>query len=158
MKAALVAVGILATVAVFAASCGGGSSNDASAQNSGTAASAPTAVTFVEPTASAQSPDALCAIIIDINTRNGAMKDKQFLSEAQIKPGADNLVRDEMVSRSAELLTAATADVKGALAAQLDYYARSQKNAYAPLGALTSERLQQIKTFEATKCGITLAS
>jgi hypothetical protein len=144
--------------AVLTASCGSGSSNDAIAKSSGTAASGPTAVTFVEPTASAQTPDALCALIIDINTRNGAMKDKQFLSEAQVKPGADNLVRDEMVSRSAELLTAATADVKGALAAQLDYYARSQKNTYAPLGPLTADRLQQIKTFESTKCGITLAS
>ena len=99
----------------------------------------------------------LCALVIQINTKYGTMKNKRFLPLANVTPRAWKGLVDTAVAERSHLIAVAPSEIKKALTHELAWFARIKANHYSkatPLGSWTSAEVGQITNFERTKCGI----
>lgn len=162
---------LISLCAIAVAACGGGSSTSGKTPATG-ASSVPPAATITasqtKPTATsatvptkaaavAPSAEAWCALVIDINTRHGYMKDKHYLPANQVSADVFKAVSEEGISRRDELLAVTPAEIKDAVTAELDYLAASKANNFSattPLGSFTAALQQQLVTFQKDQCGI----
>jgi hypothetical protein len=142
-------------VLLVAAACGGSSSAAGKTAPANSTAAASTAEATPDDVGTVTDPAAWCAIIIDENTKNGLMKDKAYIPDNSVKPSDLVKYKDEMIARKAEILAATPKDIHTAMKAELDYWAAAKADIYAPLGAFTADRAQQLKTFESTNCKTT---
>lgn len=108
---------------------------------------------------------ALCAIVIDINTRAGYMVDLKFVGKAT--PAMTKQVILEAVARKDEILSLTPPEIRAAMAAELAYYQVmadwANQNSWEALPTSTSvppppaeflAALAPLKSFQETKCGI----
>jgi hypothetical protein len=99
----------------------------------------------------------LCALVIQINTKYGAMKNKRFLPTSKVTPSGWKAIVDAAVTERSHLLAVAPSDIKKALTHELAWFARIKANHYSkstPLAPWTVTEVGQITNFERTKCGI----
>jgi hypothetical protein len=108
---------------------------------------------------------ALCALIIDINTRAGYMVDKRYHNP--VTAAMTKQVILEAIARRQELLSVTPPELEQALAAELDYYQVladwANQNGWDAFGTNASApppsadflaALGPLNTFQETKCGI----
>ena len=118
------------------------------------AAAVTRASTSPEKTANAAQ---LCALVIQINTKYGTMKNKRFLPLANVTPKTWKGLVDTAVAQQSHLIAVAPSGIKKALTDELAWFARIKANHYSkttPPGSWTNAEIGQITTFERTKCGI----
>ncbi len=99
----------------------------------------------------------LCALIIQINTKYGAMKNKRFVSVDKVPLSTWKAVVDAAVAERRQLLAVTPGGIKKAVTDELAWFARIKANHYSkatPLGSFTVAEVGQITNFERTKCGI----
>ena len=99
---------------------------------------------------------AWCALVIQINTKYGAMKNKHYLNPIPAK--ASKTIIAYAVAHRAQILAVTPASIKKAQSDELTYYAHAVANNYAPttpLTPLTPAELTQLLNFQHAKCGIT---
>jgi hypothetical protein len=99
----------------------------------------------------------LCALVIQINTKYGAMKNKRFIPISKVTPSVWKAVVDAAVRERSHLLAVSPSDIKKAVTHELAWFAHIKANHYAkstPLAPLTIAEAGQITNFERTKCGI----
>lgn len=98
-----------------------------------------------------------CALVIQINTKYGTMKNKRFLPLAKVSPSAWKRLVDTAVAERSHLIAVAPSEIKTALTHELAWFARIKANHYSkatPLGSWTTAEVRLITNFERTKCGI----
>lgn len=99
----------------------------------------------------------LCALVIQINTKYGSMKNKRFLPLANLPPRAWKGLVDAAVAQRSHLIAVAPSGIKKALTDELGWFAHIKANHYSkttPPGSWTNAEIGQITTFERAKCGI----
>lgn len=99
----------------------------------------------------------LCALVIQINTKYGTMKNKRFVPIDTVKPSVWKAIVDAAVANRNRLLAVAPSEIKKALSHELGWFVRIKANHYSkatPLGSWTSAEIAEITNFERTKCGI----
>ncbi len=99
----------------------------------------------------------LCALVIQINTKYGTMKNKRFLPIDKVPPSAWKALVNAAVAGRRQLLAVAPSEIKKALTDELAWFARIKANHYSkatPLGSWTGAEVGQITNFERTRCGI----
>ena len=80
----------------------------------------------------------LCALVIQINTKYGTMKNKRFLPLANVTPSTWKALVDAAVAERSHLIAVAPGDIKKALTHELAWFARIKANHYSkttPLGS-----------------------
>jgi hypothetical protein len=130
----------------------GASTSASQTQPAATSAASPTKAAAVAPNA-----EAWCALVIDINTRYGYMKDKRYLPAQQVSPDTFKAIGEEGISRRDEILAITPPEIKDAMTAELDYFAASKANNFSattPLDSFTPALQQQLVTFQTDQCGI----
>ncbi len=98
-----------------------------------------------------------CALVIQINTKYGTMKNKRFVSFAKVSPSNWKALVDAAVAERGHLLAVTPSEIKKAVTHELAWFARIKANHYSkttPLGSWTAAEVGQITNFERTKCGI----
>jgi hypothetical protein len=109
----------------------------------------------VAPTGSTK---AWCASVIATNTKLGTMKNKHYLPNVPLTTWKK--VVDYTVAHSDKYLALAPSAIKTAVAHQIAWFKKVQKN-YASiattLAPMTVADVRQLKTFQETKCGITFS-
>ena len=98
-----------------------------------------------------------CALVIQINTKYGTMKNKRFLPTAKVPLSAWKAIVDAAVTQRSQLLAVTPSEIKKAFTDELAWFARIKANHYSkttPLGSFTVAEVGQITNFERTKCGI----
>jgi hypothetical protein len=104
---------------------------------------------------------AWCAAVIRVNTKDGTMRNKRFLSAAQVPLSAWKKVVDAAVANRSRYLAIAPSEIKTAVKHQLAWFARVKANKYAPntpLAPLTIADIRLITNFERTRCGISFGA
>ena len=98
-----------------------------------------------------------CALVIQINTKYGTMKNKRFLPAGKVPPSAWKAIVDAAVAKRSQLLAVTPSEIMKAFTDELAWFARIKANHYSkttPLGSWTVTEVGQITNFERTKCGI----
>ena len=98
-----------------------------------------------------------CALVIQINTKYGTMKNKRFLPLAKLPPSTWKALVNAAVAGRSRLIALAPSEIKKAVTDELAWFARIKANHYSkatPLGSWTAAEISQITNFERTKCGI----
>ena len=114
-----------------------------------------------EPPVSAADTQAWCALVIEINTESGRMRNKRYLAETMVPPSTWKALVDAVVAESDHLLAVTPSAIKSAEARGLDWFARAKANHYdrsTPFGSFTSADREQITDFQKTECGIRFSS
>ena len=104
------------------------------------------------------STKAWCALVIQINTRYGAMKNKRYLPAGQVPLKSQKAIVAAAVAQRARILAVTPIVIKKAMTDELTYYARLKARGYsnpASLAPFTIAEAGQLLTFQHTKCGIT---
>ena len=107
---------------------------------------------------SGPSAKAWCALVIQINTRYGAMKNKHYLPGNQVSVKSQKAIISAAVAQRARILAVTPIVIKKAVTDELTYYARLKARGYsnpASLAPFTIAEAGQLLTFQHTKCGIT---
>src|SRR5262249_30947515 len=110
-------------------------------------------------TSSVGAPDTakLCALMIRINTEHGMIKNKHFLSFATLPPSQWKGLVDDTVAARSRLIALAPGEIKKAVTDEVGWFARIKANHYSkttPFGSWTNAEINQITSYESTKCGI----
>jgi len=108
--------------------------------------------------AGAADTKAWCALVIQVNTKYGTMKNKRFLPTSKVSASAWKKVVDAGVAGRSRLLAVTPSSIKTAMTHELAWFARVKANHYSsatPLAPWTVAEVTQITNFERTKCGIT---
>lgn len=98
-----------------------------------------------------------CALVIQINTKYGTMKNRSFLPSGKVPLSAWKAIVDAAVAKRSQLLAVTPSEIKKAFTDELAWFARIKANHYSkttPLGSWTVAEVGQITNFERTKCGI----
>ena len=106
---------------------------------------------------SADDTETWCALVIDINTKHGRMRDKRYLPEEQVSASAWRALVDAVVAERDHLLAVTPSSIKDAETRGLDWFTRVKENEYArstPLGSFTFADAQQLTDFQKSECGI----
>jgi hypothetical protein len=96
--------------------------------------------------------------VIQINTKDGAMKNKHYLPPSQISPSTFKAIVDAAVANRHRLLALTPSSIKDAMTHELDYYAHLLANHYStttPLAPMTITDVHQLTNFQRDNCGIT---
>ena len=110
---------------------------------------------------SADDTQAWCALVIDINTKHGRMKDQRYLPEDQVPPNTWKALVDAVVADRDQLLAMTPSSIEEAESPGLDWFGRAQANQYkrsTPLGSFTLADREQLVDFQTTECGIRFSS
>jgi hypothetical protein len=101
---------------------------------------------------------AWCAIVIQINTKYGAMKNKHYLPGNKVPLKAQEAIISAALAQRTQILAVTPAVIKKAMSDELTYYAHLKARGYsnpASLAPFTTAEAGQLLTFQRTKCGIT---
>jgi hypothetical protein len=96
--------------------------------------------------------------VIQINTKDGAMKNKRYISPTQITPSIFKAIVDAAVANRNRLLALTPSSIKVPMTHELDYYAHILANHYStatPLAPMTIADIHLLAKFQRDKCGIT---
>jgi hypothetical protein len=96
--------------------------------------------------------------VIQINTKDGAMKNKRYLPPSQISARTFKAIVDAAVANRHRLLALTPSSIKNAMTHELDYYAHLLANHYStatPLAPMTIADVHQLAKFQRDECGIT---
>ena len=110
----------------------------------------------VAATGTRSDTSAWCAMVIQINTKYGAMKNKHYLFP--IPPKASKTIISYAVAHRTQLLAVTPSVIKKAMGDELTYYAHVVASHYAPttpLAPFTPAEATQLLNFQHAKCGIT---
>lgn len=106
----------------------------------------------------AASAGAWCALVIQLNTKYGTMKNKRYLPADKVPLSAWKAVIDAGLAGRSHLLAVTPGSIKKAMTDELAYFARVKANHYAqatPLGQFTVAEVTQLVNFQRKMCGIT---
>jgi hypothetical protein len=109
----------------------------------------------VAATRAVSNTAAWCALVIQINTKFGAMKNKHYLSPTA---KVSKAIIPYAVAHRAQILAVTPTVIKKAQSDELTYYAHLVASNYAPttpFAPLTPAELTQLLNFQHAKCGIT---
>jgi hypothetical protein len=98
-----------------------------------------------------------CALVIQINTKYGTMKNKRFLPFGKVPLSTWKALVNAAVAGTGQLVAAAPSEIKKAMIHEMAWFARIKANHYSkatPLGSWTVAEVGKITNFERTKCGI----
>ena len=101
-----------------------------------------------------------CALVIQINTKYGTMKNKRFLPVGKVPLKTWKALVNAAHAARSQLLAVTPASIKKAMTDELAWFDRIRANHYSkttPLGSWTVAEICQITTFERTKCGISFS-
>jgi len=104
------------------------------------------------------SPTAWCKIVIQINTKYGAIRNKRFVSPKLIPLASQRALISASVAHRDQILAVTPTVIKKAMADELTYYASLKARGYrnpALLGPFTIAEAGQLLTYSITKCGLT---
>jgi hypothetical protein len=112
----------------------------------------------VAATSTGSDTPAWCAMVIQINTKYGAMKNKHYLPGAKVPLKSQEAIISAAVAQSAQILKITPAAIKKAMSDELTYYAHLKARNYASpasLAPFTIAEAGQLLDFQHAKCGIT---
>ncbi len=98
-----------------------------------------------------------CALVIQINTKYGTMKNKRFLPIGKLPLSTWKALVNAAVAGRRQLIALAPSEIKKAVTDELAWFALIKANHYSkatPLGPWTLAEVGRITNFERTKCGI----
>jgi hypothetical protein len=110
--------------------------------------------------AGAATTRAWCALVIQINTKYGTMKNKRYLPVSKVPLSAWRGVIDAALAGRNHILSVTPASIKKAMTHELVYFAHVKANRYSLATApapYTAADARQLGEFQRTKCGITFA-
>jgi hypothetical protein len=99
-----------------------------------------------------------CALVIQINTKYGLMKNKRYLPANKVPLSAVKGAFDAALKMRSKLLSVTPSSIKKAMTDELTWYTHVKANHYSlktPLAPLTIAEIRQLGTYQRTKCGIT---
>ncbi len=123
----------------------------------------PAAATTTARSSPASSANAAqwCALVIQINTKYGTMKNKRYLPTGKVPLSAWKAVIDAGLAARSRILAVTPKSIKKAMTDELTYFARIKANHYSlktPLAPFTIAEVKQLGNFQRTKCGITFST
>ena len=102
-----------------------------------------------------------CALVIQINTKYGTMKNKRYLPTGKVPLSAWKAVIDAALAGRKKILVVTPASIKKAMTDELTYFAHVKANHYSlntPLAPYTVAEAKQLGNFQRTQCGITFGA
>ena len=116
------------------------------------------AATRTSALSAAQNPKAWCALVIQINTQYGAMKNKRYLPGNKVPLKSQKALISATISQRTQILAVTPTVIKKAMTDLLTYYARLKARGYsnpALTAPLTIAEAGKLLDYQHKYCGIT---
>jgi hypothetical protein len=112
----------------------------------------------VAATSSGPNTAAWCALVIQLNTKYGVMKNKHYLPINTVPPKAQKAVISAGLAHRTQILALTPTVIKKATSDELTYFAHLRASGYSlqvSPAPFTVAEARQLLIFQHAKCGIT---